>query len=263
MDPSLHRPWAVAFDDLLREGDHQHLPLDRLKAFCQKEHLPQKAIETVQRILQDKQEKAMWDRITRECAIEAARACADMLHTAAALAPSPPMTPTPGATGVNLVFNPSFEQDDGTGHPEGWYVEWRDLKDRAGQAAWYAAKTHWENHVRTGVRSANLRWCPPAGIEWRPTWRHAIRVSPGETYQAWAQVDLRGRGESSVGLVFFDASYEPIDPPASSAAQPGTHWQKVGVSAQAPAKACWLKVVLRCQAADGAIWFDDIELLRR
>ena len=73
------------------------------------------------------------------------------------------------ATCVNLVFNPSFEEDDGDRVPDGWCVGWLDTFDRMGRAEWYPAKTHWENHVKTGQYSALISvFAPKAGRDGRP-----------------------------------------------------------------------------------------------
>ncbi|MBM4083062.1 MAG: hypothetical protein FJ278_25360 [Planctomycetes bacterium] len=197
-----------------------------------------------------------------DCANECARACADTLHTALAFAPKPRPEPPPPPSSVNLVFNPSFEEDDGDGVPDGWCVGWLDLEDRVGRAERYRAGTHWDKPVRTGQFSALILWPPQKGLEWRQTWRRALRVRPGEKYRVAAWVKTRAAaGLNCVALEFYDAAYQPISRATSESATADDAWRLESVEVSVPEKARWARVILHSESSDGAVWFDDVEVV--
>lgn len=204
---------------------------------------------------------AEMEAAARASGAEAAKVCGDMLFTALSFAPKPFPVPQPNATGKNLVFNPSFEEA-GDENAEGWCIGWLDLNDRAGRAEWYRAGTHWDKPVKGGARSAMVLWAPQKGIEWRQTWRRALRVNPGETYRASAWVKSRTeKGGSLLAVEFSDTNYQPIARPKSREATGKGDWTELKLEAAIPENARWLRVILHSNA-DGAAWFDDVSVER-
>jgi len=237
------------------------LTFDEAKELSALELMPVRMVDAVAKLRKEK--KDAFEAVTLDCANEAVRVCADALYTALMLAPSLPTAPTVNEIKTNLVFNPSFENDDGDGVPDGWYVEWLDLSDRAGRAEWYRDKTHWEPGVKTGQRSALLLWAPEKGLEWRQRWRHAVRVSGGETYCGTAWVKTRAAsGATWFALQSYDTAYQPMDLVRSEIMKGDTSWRQLSVAVHVPKGACWLRALLHSESKDGAVWFDNIEVVR-
>ena len=245
-------------DPLLTEAG---VTMEEAKTLSGKELMHARTVAAVAKLRNERRDA--FDAATRDCANEAARVCADALYSALAFAPSPQAARPVNPLKTNLVFNPSFEEDDGDGVPDGWCVGWLDLSDRAGRARWYRDKTHWDSLVKTGQRSALLLWAPEKGLEWRQTWRHAIRCSGGETYcgKAWAKA--RGAsGAAWFGLQVYDTNYQPVALVRSETVTDGDAWQNLSVVIHVPQEAAWLRVLLHGEAGDGAVWFDDVEVVR-
>ncbi len=235
------------------------MPVSEIKTLSAGDLYPKEAVRAI--LVAKYQYPEAWDEQVRECALAAIRVCADVLFTALRFAPKPMPEAKPNPTGVNLVFNPSFEAP-GDGIAEGWCVGWLDLADRAGRAEWYRAGTHWDKPVKEGDRSAMVLWAPEKGIEWRQTWRRAIRVRPGEVYRASAWLKSRtDKGGSRLTLQFCDTAYLPVAQPSSPEAQGCDDWTRLTVEGRAPATACWLRLILFSNA-DGAAWFDSLSAER-
>lgn len=236
------------------------MPLREVKRLSETEVYPKEAVRAV--LTAKFQFVAEWEAGTRECALAAARVCADALHSALSFAADPFPETTPNFAGVNLAFNPSFEQA-GDDIAEGWCIGWHDLSDHTGRAEWYRAGTHWDKPVKSGQRSALVLWPPQKGIEWRQTWRHAIRVNPGEIYRAKAWVKSRANhGGCRLVLEFSDTAYLPLaESPASPAHEGDSDWKQIMLESSAPEKARWLRLILRSNA-EGAVWFDDVSIER-
>lgn len=237
------------------------VPLAEAKRLCAQETMVPGVVKAVEAMRRTKPTE--FEATALDCANECARACADAIHSAlgfaAPAAPGPETVPS----GTNLVFNPSFEEDDGDRVPDGWYVGWLDLTDRAGRAEWYRAGTHWEKHVRGGQYAALLLWAPAKGLEWRQTWRRAICVQPGATYRAaaWVQASA-GSADCHVGLEFSDAAYQPLVTATSQPLAGAVGWTRLSADAAAPEQARWARLILHSAATAGAVWFDDVEVSR-
>lgn len=235
-------------------------PLDETKRLCAKELVPATVTRTVAKLRAEK--PADYEAAALDCANECARVCADALHSALALAPSPAAV-KPNAAEVNLVYNPSFETGDDARVPEGWCVGWLDLNDRAGRAEWYRAGTHWDKPVKTGKRSAMILWAPQKGLEWRQTWRRALQVKEGETYRSTVWVKTRATtGATWFALQFYDTAYQPVGTTKSEVAKAGDEWRKLLVETRAPPEARWLRAMMHTEANSGAVWFDDVEIMK-
>jgi hypothetical protein len=218
--------------------------------------------EAVRAVLTAKHEfAAEMDAAARKSASAAAHVCTDMLLTALSFAPKPFPQPKPNATGVNLVFNPSFETA-GDENAEGWCIGWLDLNDKTGRAEWYRAGTHWDKPVKQGARSAMVLWAPEKGIEWRQPWRNALRVNPGEVYRASAWVKSRTeKGRSHLTLELSDTNYHAISQPISNEVEGKGDWTELKLETTIPPNVRWLRVILHSNA-DGAAWFDEVSVVR-
>lgn len=235
------------------------MPLAEVKRLSIGDPVPKEAQRAM--ILARHEFPAEMDAATRACATAAAHVCADMVYTALCFAPRTFPAPKPNAAGVNLVFNPSFE-DAGDENAEGWCLGWLDLNDKQGRAEWYRAGTHWDKPVKAGARSAMVLWAPERGIEWRQTWRRATRVQPGETYRASAWVKSRTeQGGSSLALEIADNEYHTLARPVSVRVEGRGEWTEMKVEMVVPDRARWLRVVLHSNAS-GAAWFDEARLER-
>jgi len=239
------------------------LTLDRAKALCEKELTPAEVMSFVADFRKEHPDR--WQALVQDAGRESGRASADVLHTLLSLAPlqAPPAPePVPGA---NLVSNPSFEDDDGDGVPDGWVVGWLDLQDRVGRAEWYASGTHWGSNAHTGRHCVLLLW-PPAerGLEWRQAWPQAIRVRPGDKYDCSAWVRTRGTGGVAyVAAQISDTNYSAIDVVKGEPVSETPAWQESRVQVQVPEGGKWLRIVLHSNMTDGAAWFDDAKVTKQ
>jgi hypothetical protein len=237
------------------------MPMAEAKRLASQELMPSAVVDAVGKLYREKPRQ--FDAAATECANQCARACADAIHSALAFAQKPRVEPGPNPSGINLVFNPSFESGGEDGVPAGWCVGWLDPLDRLGRAEWYRAGTHWESYVRTGRYSVLLLWSAKKGLEWQQTWPKAVKVRPGEKYcgSVW------GKGASTTGasylvLEFSDSDYQPVLRAKSGSLISDAGWQRLAVSAQVPETARWMRVILHCEANEGATWYDDAELTR-
>ncbi|MDD4871464.1 MAG: hypothetical protein PHR77_12975 [Kiritimatiellae bacterium] len=237
------------------------VPIDEAKKLCAKELVHARVAGAVAKLHTEK--PAEFESAACDCANECLRVCADALHTVLTLAPHPRPEPVPNAPDINLVFNPSFEEDDGDRVPDGWYVGWLDLGDRSGRAEWYRAGTHWDKPVKTGQRSVLLLWVPDKGLEWRQDWRHALHVNDGENYQGTVWIKTRAAtGTTWFALQSCDTAYQPVDSAKSEIIKKDGDWQKLSVKLRVPKGACWLRVILHTEGNSGAVWFDDVEVVK-
>lgn len=235
------------------------MPIAEVKRLTQDNPYPKEAVRAV---LTAKHEfAAEMEAAARTSASAAAHVCADMLLTALSFAPKPFPQPKPNGTGVNLVFNPSFEKA-GDENADGWCIGWLDLNDKTGRAEWYRAGTHWDKPVKKGARSAMVLRAPEKGIEWRQIWRNALRVNPGEVYRASVWVKSRTeKGRSHLTLELSDTNYHAIAQPTSNEAEDKGDWTELKLETTIPPAARWLRVILHSNA-DGAAWFDEVSVER-
>ncbi len=237
------------------------MPLDDAKRQAAQQTMAAAVVEAVAKLRAEK--PAEFEAAAVDCAHECTRVCADAIHSALAFAQKPYVEPEPNAPNINLVFNPSFEDGDGDGVPAGWCVGWLDPSDRTGRAEWYRAGTHWEKHVRTGRQSALVLWPPKLGLDWQQTWPKAVRVRPGEEYRAsvWGKA-VAMTGGSYLAVAFSDTDYRPIVVTKSAVLTADGAWQQLSVDAEVPDSARWLRIILHGAGSDGAIWYDDAEIVR-
>jgi hypothetical protein len=231
------------------------------KQLAAKQLMPSDLVERWAKVRREKPEAHQAAAV--DCAGECARACADAIHTALCFAPRTASDAAGTLRRGNLMFNPSLEADDGSGAPDGWCIGFLDLADPLGRAERYRVGTHFERHVREGEFSALILRAPTKGLEWRPTWRRAALVRPGETYRGSAWVETRAAtGSTQVVLEFYDAAYRPIGRVCSPSASGDTAWRQLSAEARAPDRAGWLRLILHSHANSGAAWFDSVELIQ-
>jgi hypothetical protein len=197
-----------------------------------------------------------------ECANEAAKLVADLIHTSIILAGE--KIPNINPFNINLVVNGDCEQGDfGEPSPKGWVAYWNDPKDRIGILDWEGRVERNQNLWRSGGRSLKMMWASKDGLEWRQTWDVAPIVQSGEYYKAtaWAKtVDASGR--NILVIEFYSANTDLISSKESPSIIGNTEWSKLEVQAQVPSGAVRMRVILRSLSNEGAVWFDDIELIR-
>jgi len=106
-------------------------------------------------------------------------------------------------------------------------------------------------------------WAPKAGLEWRQTWPAALLVEPGQHYRASAWLKLvKATGNSGVALQFARRNAQPIATIESKPIDGTSDWVRVAVEGTVPPDAVRLRTILFSRANEGAVWFDDIELVR-
>jgi hypothetical protein len=239
------------------------LTLDNVQALCAQELTPAELMGFVADFRKEHPDR--WQALVQDAGRESGRACADVLHTLLSLAPLGAPPAPDHAPGANLASNPSFEDDDGDGVPDGWVVGWLDLKDRVGRAEWYASGTHWGSNAHTGRRGVLLLWAPgERGLEWRQTWPSAIRVHPGDRYDCSAWIRTRGGGGGAhLAVQLADNSYSVIDVVKGEPLSNAPSWQESRVEAQVPEGAKWLRIILYSNMTDGAAWFDDVKVTKQ
>ncbi|MDZ7615489.1 MAG: hypothetical protein U1E05_00705 [Patescibacteria group bacterium] len=64
------------------------------------------------------------------------------------------------------------------------------------------------------------------------------------------------------GLQAYDTNYQPVALVRSETVTDGDAWQNLSVVIHVPKEAAWLRVLLHGEAGDGAVWFDDVEVVR-
>ena len=172
--------------------------------------------------------------------------------------------PKPHPFGKSLIINGNVEGADfGEPAPEGW-VAWRnDRKDRVGVCDWEGRVQRNQNLWRSGRRSLKLMWAPKRGLEWRQTWPAALFVEPGHRYRAavWLKT-VDATGKSGVALQFARRNAEAVTIVESKSVDGTSDWVQLAVEAAVPAGAERLRVILFSRENEGAVWCDDVELVR-
>lgn len=202
-------------------------------------------------------------------ALENVRAVADVIHTAIELVDCnlsvpywcdyrgrPPM--------INLLQNSGFEINDGTDVPAGWVARHHDLQDRVGRAEWVWGRLYsmWFKPVRSGERALKLMWTPPEGIEWRQRWTCAMPVRAGQMleYSGWMKTE-KATGASYLVIYFYTRDNESVTESRSVELTGSADWQRVVFQVEVPAQAEKAIVACRSDGNEGAVCFDDLELI--
>lgn len=194
---------------------------------------------------------------TVECARMAARATADLLTTFHSLyGRRLPVRPV-SISGVNLLFNPSFDLDaDGDLQPDGWVREWYDLSCPCDQHLWDQVSVKYNGGacVRLYCTTAN-------GAAWRTAKTRALPVNAGETYELTGRIRLQSSsGENYLALKFQDADYEIIGETTSEILSGPCNWKTLRIKASVPANAVDMLVACVSKNNPGSVLFDDLDL---
>ena len=235
------------------------LPVSESIELCKKELMSPKVRRFVTDWVADDPES--FEKSAVDCADLCSRLCADAL--ASLLQFSTPEKVSEIPIGKELLFNGSFESDeDGDAFPDGWWIDWKDLNDKAGRVKSYSAGTHFERPVKDGTRSILVMFPPQAGIGITQTWRQALRVKEGQGFEASvAAMSKPSTQKAKLSVVFYDGKYRKIDIKASE--QNVGKWTELNVSATAPAGAVWARVAMSvADASENVFWFDSIQLKR-
>lgn len=203
-----------------------------------------------------------FQKLHLECNNEGARATADMLRTAIHLAKDSTYEKS-ARFGVNLIPNPSLEDDDGSGIPDKWFIGWYDLKDRAGGAAWERKFNRNVRNWHTGRGSVHIMMAPGKGIEWRMRWPDAIYVNPGERYYltGWMKTH-KATGNSYISLDCYRRNNTLVQSLKAISLDGTDDWKKVRTEITIPHEAEKAVVTCRSENNQGIVWFDDLELVR-
>lgn len=160
---------------------------------------------------------------------------------------------------TSLVENPSAEEDaNRDGLPDGWHG---DAFKSPARLLWDHAVAHSGRHSLRISDSFN-----PAGRTWQETtgrWILAAKkpVTAGQTYslEAWIRTEgVTGRADARIAW-FSDGKWlsESVTPSVQ-----GTHpWQRIAVTARAPATAVGAIVYLGLSQSKGTVWFDDVVMV--
>ncbi len=206
-----------------------------------------------------------WDKdgqLRAEVANEASKIVADLIHTSIVLARERAISPNP--FNINLVVNGDVEEpDSGEPSPKGWVSHWNNTKDRIGVLDWEGQVQHNQSNWRSGRRSLKMMWASNEGLEWRQTWDAGIMVQTGEYYKtsAWGRT-FNATGRNILVTEFYAANTDLINSKESASIIGNTEWSNLEVKAQVPEGAVRMRVVLRSISNEGAVWFDDIEIMQ-
>lgn len=202
---------------------------------------------------------------TVECGRECLRVSADVIHALIHVAgPHPKIVDEPGI-GRNLIANPGFEENEGDIAPSGWVVGWLNLKDKLCRAVYEDKRRVGRNAdvTRSGSCSVKLMWTPVEGAEWRQRWPDAIRVRPGQVYRLTGWVRARSAtGETRLAISFVKRNHEPVGEAATEALSGTVDWRECSVEFEVPNGAEKMRAVCRSRDNSGAVWFDDLSLVR-
>ncbi len=159
---------------------------------------------------------------------------------------------------ANFAVNPSFEQDrDRDTHPDGW----RPLAfDSPAGLAWDTAV------ARTGRRSLAIRdsFRPGDQRDWKRCtgrWVSARRpIRPGTPYELEVWVKTEGVTGQAYAHLAWQRGTTWLSEVGTQRVAGTTDWQRVSVSAAAPAEADSLVVSLNLARSRGTAWFDDVKV---
>lgn len=216
--------------------------------------------------IRDAMQRNDWQRdqeLRVQCCSEAAKVVADLIHTAIILAGEKPERES-YPIDTNLITNGNAaEADFGEPSPAGWVAFWNNPKDRIGVLDWEGRVPRNKNLWRSGRRSLKIMWAPEEGLEWRQTWPAALWVNPGEHYRASAWVKtVDATGQTVIALELYSRNTDLVNVVESTPIQGTQEWVQLSVTAEVPAGAERMRVILRSRLNEGAAWFDDIELVR-
>jgi hypothetical protein len=206
---------------------------------------------------------------------EAGRAAADTIHTVIQLVDGNhytnywgywieyPVTGNP--TMVNLIDNPSFETNDGSGYPSGWVIKWLDINDKLGKAEWDWSRMHscFSKMTRSGERSLKLMWTPAKGIEWIQRWPSAVmNLSEGEKYESSSWMKTKDATGESYFIIYLYDGIKLIDEFKSRSICGNCDWTKIILEFTIPPGVDRMRFACRSDNNQGAVWFDDLEIMR-
>lgn len=220
-------------------------------------------------------DSAAVERIILEFWQEAGRAVADTIHSIASLVCSShyvnywgywlefPVAGNPSM--LNLVENPSFEDDDGSGYPESWVIRRHRLDDKVAVAEWDWSRMHsvFSKAVRHGERSVKLMWTPSEGVEWIQRWPSAIlNLHEGERYRCSCWVKTKSATGNSYMLAYLYDGLKPMGEIKGEAVRGDAEWRRIEFEFNVPPGVDRMRMACRSDGNSGAVWFDETEALR-
>ena len=153
---------------------------------------------------------------------------------------------------LNILHNPGFEDNDGTGRP----AYWGHIPDPPP----FGVAFVWDNTVyHSGTRSGRLTATVPPTTTLH--WAQTVPANPNADY------DLSGylRTENAAGkgvylqLAFLNAASQPITSTATAHRTGTLAWEKAALRARSPLGTTQVAVLLTLEGS-GTAWFDDLAL---
>ena len=201
-------------------------------------------------------------KIAKESDQEGAKALADIIHTVIFLSGGK-IQKGKNPVGENLVYNGNFEKVEDSFTPAGWFVDWHDLKDHIGSAAYEGQILRCHDFCHNGTHSVKLMWTPKKGIEWLQRWRNSTWVVPGEKYRCsvWLKTH-HATGDNRLLVHLYEKNNQPVKTFRSNSVKGDREWRRISLDITVPAKAKKMKIGLYSSDNSGAVWFDEAEVLR-
>jgi len=155
---------------------------------------------------------------------------------------------------TNLLLNPGFEDDDGSGRPAYWSVR-PDPPPPGGTFAWDAAAFH------SGARSVRIE--ATAQVTQTLRWYQVVSVQPNVDYDLSGYLKTEGVVGSGayLQLAFLDGAGQVISATATAHRTGDLAWQEAALRAKSPSNAAQAAIAPSLDGA-GKAWFDDLSLTR-
>ncbi len=158
----------------------------------------------------------------------------------------------------NLIQNPSFEEDrDRDTYPDGWRpmpfdsparLDWDDSVAHGGKRSF---------KISDSFREGNPRDWKQCTGRWTSTRRP---IEPGTKYQLEVWCKTEGAGGQAYAHLAWQRGSKWLSETATERLSGTADWQKLTVSAVAPAEADTLIVSLNLSRSKGSAWFDDVKV---
>jgi len=169
------------------------------------------------------------------------------------------------ASGVNIIQNSNFEQA-GTARERASHWQWGSPDNHGGYWSDNAQRQDFRRH--SGTWAGTLCSQPVTNGDKAGGWWQEGPATPDLQYKAaawfWADPTWTA-GSMMMKLEFYDTNQTLITYASTSIDSiTNTTWRKRQLTAVAPAKTAWARVVIFMTevGTQGAIWFDDVELRR-
>ncbi len=222
------------------------------------------------RAARDSHRQDEFDRLVLECAKENCRVSADIIFSIAHLFDLQKYEPYSyygygdNPVGVNLVENGSFEVDDMTGCPDGWVLVRSDMMDHAGVAEWVDSRfsSIWVSVTRSGNHAVKMMFSG-RGLAWIQRWPYCISVKPGDGYRLAGYIKAyKATGRNCLRIHFYRNDYSEVSMVEAPGILGTRGWQRSELDCKVPPEAGMMRIACYSEQNSGAVWFDDVEIVR-